>query len=386
VASRPRVDLGRDGWGRGGRFGEEVTLGVFGAVGGEPAPLFLGLDAFDDDGHPELVGELDELARDRRAVRVAAQPLREADVQLYEVRAQGGEEVQRAVVGAQVVEGHPEAAPAVVGQDPAQLPAVSYLVALGELEDDLLGREARPFCGLQRAPQAVPGIVDGGGVEVDKDAGEDPVQGGPFYGLEPRRPVEVDEQARPARHLEHRTRAHQFAAPPDAAQQALVGEDLVWLRHGDDGLEVDGHPLLAQHVLQPAPFTPHARVRRSRIRGSIRCRRRRPPRRGSRATFEARPRSGRPEGARTVARTRLDKPPRPEHPRKDRRNGDPTPTTDAVASPGCGPAAGSPTTSPSPAGRPVKPRTRSFVRSPLSRRSLLTHYRKGGTRTLIPKP
>ena len=68
------------------------------------------------------------------------------------------------------------------------------------------------------------------------------------------RPVRVEEQPR---RLEHRTRAHELAVATYAAQQALiVGEDVVRVGDGDDGLETAGHPILAHRVLQLA--APHA--------------------------------------------------------------------------------------------------------------------------------
>ncbi len=105
--SHPSLLTRRRGWGRAGEGepGEEVALREVSAVDGEPTPLLLGLEAFGDDGHAEVSGELEELRGDRGAVRVPVHVLQQAHVELYEVRAQGGEEVQGAVTGAEVVEG-----------------------------------------------------------------------------------------------------------------------------------------------------------------------------------------------------------------------------------------------------------------------------------------
>ncbi len=51
--------------------------------------------------------------------------------------------------------------------------------------------------------------------------------------------VEVEEDSRLGRRLEHTYRAYKSAFPGEAAQKALVGEDLARIRSRDDMLEVD---------------------------------------------------------------------------------------------------------------------------------------------------
>ncbi len=101
------------------------------------------------------------------------------------------------------------------------------------------------------APQAVCGIVDRGWVEVDEDVLLQARSRGLFYSLCAGRPVEVEEQIGLARRPIHSTRAHETTLFVDAAQEALVGEDLLWVRGGDDGLKVDGQPVLAHYLHEP---------------------------------------------------------------------------------------------------------------------------------------
>ena len=127
-----------------GRPTQQVAL-----AGGDPEladdrQLLAGLDALGDDRGAPARGELLQGPQDavRRVVEDAALDQRQVD--LDDVEVDLAEEPQAGVPGTHVVGGEPHPGPAAGGRVAAQLLQVLDLLALGELDDQLVGPDAAP--------------------------------------------------------------------------------------------------------------------------------------------------------------------------------------------------------------------------------------------------
>lgn len=122
-------------------------------------------------------------------------------------------------------------------------------LALRHFEDYLGGGEAGPFHYLRRTFEAICGIVDQGGIEVDEEA---PLELRGFrYGLGAGGPIEVEEESRLAGGLNMRFGLTSAPLPSRPRRGHSLGEDLVRVRDRDYGLEVDDQPVLSQHLEEP---------------------------------------------------------------------------------------------------------------------------------------
>ena len=101
--------------------------------------------------------------------RTGVDAAHQVHVDLDEVGLEFGEQVQPGIAGAEIVDRGQEALAAVLGDDALDVADVLDLLALGELEHDVVAREAGRLGGGERRAQAGGRLVDGVRQEIDRE-------------------------------------------------------------------------------------------------------------------------------------------------------------------------------------------------------------------------
>lgn len=133
--------------------------------------FFEGFDTFGDDFGSEGVGEGDEGFDDGEGGGAEVEVAGELHVELEDVGGDAGEEVERGVAGAEVVEGEAEAVLPVFGDDGGEVCGIPDLFGLGDFEDEFIEGEVAGSGGFEGELDAGGGAVDGSGHKVDRKAG-----------------------------------------------------------------------------------------------------------------------------------------------------------------------------------------------------------------------
>lgn len=128
-----------------------------------------GLNTLTDHPNPQLRTKSHHVSDDPLANPVLINTPDKANVQLEQVRLEIREEIEARVTRAEVVDSREEAARAVRSKDIEEMSWVSDRFVLGHLEDDIGQGPPYPLSRDQGRTQAVLGVVDRIGEEVDRE-------------------------------------------------------------------------------------------------------------------------------------------------------------------------------------------------------------------------
>lgn len=165
-------------------FREQETLEQLDAQVPKASQFSVGLHPLGDHPDFHLADGLENSADDGLARRIRIDVAHKFHVELDDVGLELGQKVQPGESRAEIVDGRQETDLAVVGDDVPEMRDALDALALGDLEDDALGREAvLPGC-LQRRADAPLGGVDGVRHEIDAEIALDAQPGGQLDGLD----------------------------------------------------------------------------------------------------------------------------------------------------------------------------------------------------------
>src|SRR5690606_6415416 len=150
-----------------GGTGEQVTLEQVNPHALQLAQLAVGFDALGDHLDIQHAAHAENALNDGLAYRIGVDAAHQRHVQFDDVRLELGQQVEPRIAGANVVDGGLEFLPLVLVDDVLQVLLVHQLFAFGDLEDDLLGGEAKPPRSGQGGADAIGGLVHRIRQEVD---------------------------------------------------------------------------------------------------------------------------------------------------------------------------------------------------------------------------